>query len=293
MKFIVLALIVALTFAHMHPVNEQIVSEIKESGASWTPMEVENNPFAFMPVEQIKAMMGTKLEVYEDTEEDLSFEADAEFDARTAWPGKVHSIRNQGSCGSCWAFGATEALSDRLAIEKDIEVVLSPQHLVSCDNSNMGCQGGYLKKAWNFMHKTGVMTEECYPYVSGETKVDGDCLSVCNDGSTPEFHFSEKTKTSIFVKNTQKAIQAAGPVEAGFTVYEDFMSYSEGVYHHTSGSMLGGHAVKILGWGNEDGLDYWLVANSWGTEWGLGGYFKIKRGNCGINNQITFGMAKN
>jgi cathepsin B len=81
-----------------------------------------------------------------------------------------------------------------------------------------------------------------------------------------------------------------GPVETGFTVYADFMNYESGVYYHVSGRMEGGHAVKILGWGNEDGMDYWLCANSWNTSWGLEGFFKIKVGDSGIDKQV-FGCA--
>jgi len=65
-------------------------------------------------------------------------------------------------------------------------------------------------------------------------------------------------------------------METAFTVYSDFMNYESGVYHHVSGSVEGGHAIKILGWGNESGMDYWLCANSWGPDWGLDGFFKIK-----------------
>mmetsp|Transcript_24882 Transcript_24882/g.27532 ORF Transcript_24882/g.27532 Transcript_24882/m.27532 type:complete len:292 (+) Transcript_24882:29-904(+) len=291
MKFIILGLVVALAFASMHPVNEGIVSKIKET-ASWTPMEVENNPFAFMPVEQIKAMMGTKLAVAEDNDQS-TYEHDAAFDARTAWPGKVHSIRNQGACGSCWAFGATEALSDRFNIEQDIDVVLSPQHLVSCDTGNYGCQGGYLNVAWNFMENSGVSTEECYPYTSGDTKVDGECFTSCTDGSDFELYYATGSSTTSNADKTMAALQADGPVEAAFTVYEDFMSYESGVYKHTTGSMLGGHAIKNVGWGTtEDGQEYWIMANSWGPEWGSKGFFWIEKGDCGINNQMTFGMAK-
>lgn len=67
-----------------------------------------------------------------------------------------------------------------------------------------------------------------------------------------------------------------GPVETGFTVYSDFMSYRGGIYEQNSYSALGGHAVKIVGWGVEDGTDYWIVANSWGPSWGEEGFFRIK-----------------
>ncbi|UMM33861.1 hypothetical protein L5515_007182 [Caenorhabditis briggsae] len=68
-----------------------------------------------------------------------------------------------------------------------------------------------------------------------------------------------------------------GPVEASFTVYEDFYIYKKGVYQYTAGEVLGGHAIKIIGWGTEHGTDYWLIANSWGADWGENGFFKIRR----------------
>jgi len=85
-----------------------------------------------------------------------------------------------------------------------------------------------------------------------------------------------------------------GPVEAAFTVYEDFLAYKSGVYQHTSGSELGGHAVKILGWGVDNSVAYWIVANSWNPDWGNAGYFNILRGQdeCGIEDDIVAGLPK-
>ena len=82
-----------------------------------------------------------------------------------------------------------------------------------------------------------------------------------------------------------------GPIESAFTVYADFVHYKSGVYSHTTGSALGGHAIKIIGYGTENGSDYWLVQNSWTTTWGDGGYFKIKAGSdeCGIESQAIAG----
>ena len=84
-----------------------------------------------------------------------------------------------------------------------------------------------------------------------------------------------------------------GPIEVAFTVYEDFLTYKSGVYHHVSGSAKGGHAVKMMGWGVENGTPYWLIANSWNEDWGDKGYFKIRRGNneCGIEGQGVAGMV--
>jgi len=88
----------------------------------------------------------------------------------------------------------------------------------------------------------------------------------------------------------QKAIMAGGPVETAFTVYTDFANYASGIYHHVSGGVEGGHAVRIVGWGTESGNKYWKVANSWNPYWGEEGYFRIKRGGneCGIENGVSF-----
>ena len=87
----------------------------------------------------------------------------------------------------------------------------------------------------------------------------------------------------------QQEIIKNGPVEAAFEVYEDFPTYKSGFYKHTTGQALGGHPVKIIGWGTEDGEDYWLVVNSWNSDWGDNGLFKILRGTdeCGIEDGIV------
>lgn len=85
-----------------------------------------------------------------------------------------------------------------------------------------------------------------------------------------------------------------GPIEGAFTVYEDFLAYKSGVYKHTTGSQLGGHAIKIIGWGVENGTKYWLIVNSWNEGWGDKGTFKILRGSnhCGIENSSNAGVVK-
>jgi cathepsin B len=82
-------------------------------------------------------------------------------------------------------------------------------------------------------------------------------------------------------------IMAGGPVETAFTVYSDFENYVSGVYHHVTGDFAGGHAVKIVGWGTDNGTKYWKVANSWNPYWAEKGYFRIKRGDSGIDDQVV------
>jgi cathepsin B len=208
------------------------------------------------------------------------------FDSRSAWYGCVNQILDQGQCGSCWAFAATEALSDRFCIASQGKVnpVLSPQYLVSCDSSNFGCNGGYLSKAWAFMEK-GVPSYSCVNY----TATDSDCSSVCDDGSKLTLYKATNIKAYKGPKAIQQAILTDGPVETGFDVYDDFFAYSGGIYSHTYGGLEGGHAVKIVGWGNYNGTNYWTCANSWGNEWGVQGFFYIAFGECGIDDAAYAG----
>jgi cathepsin B len=94
------------------------------------------------------------------------------------------------------------------------------------------------------------------------------------------------------VENTMNDIAAHGPVESGFSVYQDFMSYKSGIYQHKSGGLLGGHAVKVVGWGVENNVQFWIVANSWTTNWGEKGFFRIIKGRneCGFESQMITGL---
>ena len=117
----------------------------------------------------------------------------------------------------------------------------------------MGCNGGRMGSAWYFLEHTGLPADSCVPYTSGDGKCPWSCPSKCADGSEFKLYKVKDTKHYGSVEAIKTAIMTGGPVEGAFTVYQDFMQYKSGVYKHTSGSMLGGHAIKIVGWGNEDG----------------------------------------
>jgi len=247
------------------------------------------------------------------------------FDARDQWGGiceSLYDIRDQGSCGSCWAFGAAEAMTDRICIKNNgsSNPILSAEDLVSCCIlvCGMGCDGGYPMMAWLYWTTQGLVTggpyhsdQGCYPYqvaacdhhVNGTLAPCGDelptpaCNQTCGNGA--DWKGDKHVGASMYgvgadVKSIQTEIMNNGPVEGSFTVYADFLTYKSGVYYYVSGDELGGHAIKILGWGTEDGIDYWLVANSWNEDWGDAGYFKIRRGTdeCGIEDGIVAGLAK-
>lgn len=208
------------------------------------------------------------------------------FDARTEWPACVSAIRNQGSCGSNWAISATDTLADRICIQSNSTTVveLSPQWLVSCDYENNGCGGGYIQDAWKYMESHGVPLDSCDPYVSGSNGMSGDCSANC-----AQFYKATDIKYYSDPYSIQAAILAGGPVETAFTVYQDFISYESGVYMYRYGGEVGGQAVKIVGWGAEGPQNYWIVANTWGTTWGISGYFWIAWGQCGIDSDAISG----
>jgi len=210
----------------------------------------------------------------------------AAFDAREKWGKAIQPIRDQQQCGSCWAFSAAEVLSDRFSMATGKSVVLSPEQLVSCDKGDQGCQGGRLSSAWDFLTKTGTVSDKCFPYTAGKGTAPA-CATKCVPfgGDFTEYK-SQGGYTLNSPEDMQKEIFANGPVQVAFSVYKSFMSYKSGVYTKKFWELLpeGGHAVKVVGWGTENSEDYWLVANSWNTNWGLDGYFKIARGKneCGI-----------
>jgi len=123
-------------------------------------------------------------------------------------------------------------------------------------------------------------------------KCDDDAEAPHNEFKSDKYTFSGQTQSAQGPSQIKQAIMAGGPVETAFTVYSDFENYAGGIYHHVSGSMAGGHAVKIVGWGEESGTKYWKVANSWNPFWGEKGYFRIKEGEGGIDDQVTFSPAK-
>jgi len=228
-----------------------------------------------------------------------------EFDGRKEWPGCIHPVLDQGDCGSCWAFAASEVLSDRFCIHSNgsINVVLSPQNLLSCEELNWGCAMGSLPMwAWRYLQNYGITTMGCVPYQS----YGGDVPSCQN--SDAECEDAEKWKLYAAANYTQcgsllnpsrhvEEIMNAvmqGPVDSTFNVWGDFFEYTSGVYTHQGGDYEGLHSVKIIGFGVENGVDYWLVQNSWGSGWGDHGFFKIARGTdeCFFESLVYTGFPK-
>ncbi|XP_076040247.1 putative peptidase C1-like protein F26E4.3 [Oratosquilla oratoria] len=238
------------------------------------------------------------------------------FDARTQWGSLVSGIRDQGWCGASWAFSTLSVAEDRFAIESigEERVRLSTQNLISCDvRGQQGCKGGHLDRAWNYLRRFGVVNEECFPYQSGHTSQKGSCkvprganlltqrCHVTRNNRKELYKMEPPYRVSSKEEDIMYEIMENGPVQATMTVHDDFFMYKSGIYTFTgirNPERTALHSVRIVGWGETSvgrrRMKYWVVANSWGREWGENGYFKIKRGTneSNIENFIITARAR-
>lgn len=242
-----------------------------------------------------------------------------EFDARKRWKNctTIGMIRDQGNCGSCWAFSTSGAFADRLCIASNgrFNQLLSAEHVTSCCyRCGFGCQGGYPNKAWRYFTEHGSVTggnynslEGCQPYTyppcSGNNSCGGEpekthkCQKKCYGNTSISYKndrkYVKRLQFDLEYENIQNDIITYGPIESSFEVYDDFISYKSGVYVKSpNATYLGGHSVKCIGWGIEGNVSYWLMMNSWNSTWGDRGYFKIRRGTneCKVDNSSTSGV---
>jgi cathepsin L len=210
--------------------------------------------------------------------------------------GAVNPVRDQGQCGSCWAFATTANAESVWAISSGQLIDLSEEFLVDCASGvgyfNMGCNGGQPDSAFKYMINNGQCTESSYPYKAGTTKTAGTCQKC----TVAPVHFSgcydvaSKDQVSLMAAVAKQPVVIA--IEAD-TRY--FQSYSGGILDSTACGTSLDHAVEIIGYGSENGVDYWTVRNSWSSSWGEQGYFRLKKtsstndiGICGLAAEPSF-----
>jgi hypothetical protein len=258
------------------------------------------------------------------------------FDARIYpdYAGKIRGIRDQGKCGISWALSTVDVAADRLSLVHNIRwqnEQLSVQNVLSCTDKEAkeNCDGGRVAYAWGFIKDRGVVTEDCYPYESGQTGTIGACNLHLSDIDLQNIAQHRKVTTikcpskrngqhynfgpAYRVRDEDRSIKYElhfrGPVQATMRVTPEFFLYQSGVYRCGGSSydrqnpryanLAGYHSVRLIGWGTsinprtQQEESYWIAANSWGTGWGNNGYFHIRFGECEIEETViaTYGKS--
>jgi len=211
--------------------------------------------------------------------------APASVDWRNKNGNFVTSIKNQGGCGSCVAFGVIATVESRIRImanEPNRAIDLSEAQLFYCHARAQGrnCGNGWwVGPALDAFKNSGVADEACYPYVAG----DQNCSNLCADWQNRAVKI-QSWKSISSISEMKEALANHGPLVGCFTVYDDFYAYRTGVYRKTANATLrGGHCISVIGY--DDAQSCWICKNSWGN-WGDQGFFKIAYGQVGIDSEM-------
>ena len=208
--------------------------------------------------------------------------------------GRVSPVKDQGSCGSCWAFSTVANLEGLYYANKGVMKTFSEQMLVDCDTSDSGCNGGLMEYAFTWLKKNGgIMTDTDYPYKGVKSTCRSDKSKYVDMTITgyKKLGSSWSTWSAVDEDEVKEFLYETGPLAIALNA-DPLQTYSSGILDVTSTKCPTSginHAVTLVGYGTENNVAYWIVKNSWGTSWGEKGYFRIRRGNgtCGINCYIT------
>lgn len=267
-------------------VFKQTLKVIKETNARQSDFVTGVNQFSDMTFEEFK-----KFYLMEPLYNDMSDQTEWKLQAgKKDWSaeGKVSPVKDQGLCGSAWAFSATGALESALAIRDSsgdvyTSEVYSEQELIDCSSTygNNGCHNGLMTKSFNYISKERIGTEEEYPYKGREM--------TCSRRESEKrvgIH-DHRLLASQDVPTLIGEIRNA-PVSVLLEVQEDFMSYRSGVYKNSNCGTRLNHAALVVGYNSEEGEGYFIVKNCWGADWGMEGYIRMAfgtgKGTCGIAN---------
>ena len=261
---------------------------IKEHNSNNKGFTVGLNRFAAYTPSEYKEFLGFRMKRAKSAAPVKSSKkkTDFSFDWRTR--GIICSVKDQGQCGSCWAFSAIEAAESSYAISTGVCVLFSAQNLVDCVTTCSGCNGGLMTEAYDYvMQNQGgqFCRDDSYPY----TAVEGTC----------KYSDAEKVGRILRYINIEEGneddlcdkVKDIGPVAVAIDASNwSFQMYSSGIYDEPSCSPTNlDHGVLLVGYGIEGTTSYWIVENSWGTSWGEGGYIRMlwKDNQCGIATMAT------
>jgi hypothetical protein len=199
-------------------------------------------------------------------------------------------IKDQGQCGSCYAFGSYAVMEACIKIKSNkpsINIDLSEQYMVSCGrdwNGGYGCDGATKSETYGFIQDYGAIPESCFPYSSGAGNVP-PCSDKCSGWDKSRYEIYNWGSVSSDRNSIKNALIQYGPLGTTFDTYQNFDGYSGGIYT-PAGDKTGRHLVAIVGYNDND--DYWICKNSWGTGWGESGWFRIAYGVCGIEGEVVY-----
>ncbi len=283
---------------------EELQEKIDEKGGLWKAAET---PQWVLDSEEKKDLLGVEftpedyalMEMAEASGGEKGWSAlPKEFDWRNFQGNDyVTSVKDQGRCGSCWAFaslGAVEGKINAYYNNPDIDANLSEQDFLSC--SDVGdCHGGSPNDALLYIKNTGIANESCLKYgVAPFTPSTIGCISKCLNWQLGAWKISGHTYAGAHESDSIKwALINKGPILSLMDIYTDMYAYDEGIYFPTSTDpedYEGWHTIVLVGYGVYDGMNYWIVKNSWGTYWGEEGYIKILAGYVNITNYYTIAI---
>ncbi|XP_055586210.1 cathepsin B-like [Uranotaenia lowii] len=229
-----------------------------------------------------------------------------EFDARTQWPkcNSIREVRDQGCCGSAVVVAAVSVMSDRWCVNsptKDNFNFGEFELLCRKEGREEACNGAELNQPWDYWVKYGIGSGapygregacHSYPFTTCNSTNPREQAPACSNPCQDRRYGRSGYRVAASEDAIKSEIFRFGPVMAVFNVYDDFRAYKSGVYKHVTGEGKGTHVLRIIGWGVEDGVKYWLAANSWGATWGTSGFVKIARGSneCGIESNVFAGL---
>ncbi|XP_045171276.2 procathepsin L-like [Mercenaria mercenaria] len=258
-----------------------------------TTFTVKENDFADMAEDEFEEiyLRGLILPEVEEEYPKALTEPDPEAPLEMDWRrhGLVSNVKNQGRCGSCWAFSALGSLEGQHKKKHNSLKDLSEQNLVDCANykyGNYGCRGGWMNNAFNYVKKYGVDSESCYPYVAKDQtcRFKSHCRAA-KDGGAQNIGKSEHS--------LQSSLGSVGPIAIAMDVNNrNFWYYHKGIYDYSRcNSGRPNHAMLVVGYGKVGYKQYWIIKNSWGTGWGDSGYVFAAKGTgdrCGISKWASY-----